>query len=254
MKKTHRKIYAKGLGGPYIHINRPLTKNNYYSFKEIIQKSLNIELENWNKYDVTVHVDITDGSIKIKVVLGAGLALFNIVGVYGSYRSGIDYIVDDIRNISSSVIEHVIADENIDQEEIIYKARRLGIPGKIQRYLQKIDRLDDTDVNHDQRSILVSELKDELNDILTVLEHDEDRNQLIEETPAIIKERVSHILPQPIPGQLDLRYEVSQDYPTAWSVDLHVEDRDDNNDHQPTLPESNIQRPELPPPRNENEE
>ncbi len=135
--KTSRKIYAKGLGGPFIHINRPLTQNNFYSFKEIIQKSLNIELEKWNKYSVNVHVEITDGSVKIKVVIGATVALFNIIGVYGSYRSGIDYIVNDVKNISSAVIEHVITDENVHQEEIIYKARRLGIPGKIQRYLQK---------------------------------------------------------------------------------------------------------------------
>jgi hypothetical protein len=243
--KRSRKIYAKGLGGPYIHIKRPLTKNKKVLLHSVIEKSLSKEIESRFCGQVSVHIEIVEGSIKAKVVIGA-VVLFEIVGNYGSLRSGVDHIVNDIQNLSSTVIEHVIEEENIEENEIIYKARRLGIPGKIQRYLIKLDRFDDTDVNLVQRSELIDDLRADLTDILTVLEHEQDRELVLGETPVVVKEEVAQNLPTPIPGQLDLRYEYTPNYP--------FDQYEDPPEEQPTLPDSPTwNRPELPPPRNEDE-
>jgi len=252
--KTHRKIYAKGLGGPYLHIKRDLTYDSKINLKKSIEKSLTLQIEKTFKSQVTVHIEIVEGSIKVRIVIGA-LALFHFVCNYGSFRSGIDHLVNDVRNLSSSVIEHVIEDENIQENEIIYRARRLGIPGKVQRYLKKLDRLDDTTVDLEHRSVLINELKNDLTDILSVLEDERDRELVINVTPNVINEEIANNLPNPIPGQLDLGYGFNQDLPPSYRTHVN-EDINQDNQYQtpPSLPESYFFRAMLPPPRNEDEE
>ncbi len=251
--KPSKKIYAKGLGGPYLHINRTLTFDNKISLQTIIEKSIAQALEKTFKNHVTIHIEISEGSIKVKIIIGA-MALYQFVCNYGSFRSGIDNLVNDVRNLSSTVIEQVIEERNVEQNEIIYKARRLGIPGKIQRYLKTLDRLDDTDVNLDQRTVLVNDLKNELTDILSLLEDERDRALLLGEAPDIIKDECINCMPTPIPGQLDLRYELNQDIFSSYSVYEH-EDINQANPCQdpPSLPISYFYRPALPPPREEDE-
>lgn len=251
--KPSKKIYAKGLGGPYLHIKRSLTNSNKRSLKNILEKSIRQELEKTFQNQVTIHIEISEGSIKVKIIIGA-IALFQFVSNYGSFRSGIDHLVKDVRNFSSTVIEHVIENENVEENEIIYKARRLGIPGKIQRYLKKLDRLDDTDVNLDQRTVLIDDLKSELTGILSVLENERDRTLLIEATPSTIKEEIANNIPAIIPGQLDLRYELDQDTIPYYEVPVREDITQENRNQIPTsLPESYSFRLGLPPTRNEEE-
>jgi hypothetical protein len=252
--KPSKKIYAKGLGGPYLHIKRALTNSNKRSLKNILEKSILQELEKTFQNQVTIHIEISEGSIKVKIVIGA-IALFQFVSNYGSFRSGIDHLVNDVRNLSSTVIEHVIEDENVEQNEIIYKARRLGIPGKIQRFFKKLDRLDDADVNLNQRTVLVDDLKSELTAILSVLEDERDRTLLLEETPNTIRGEIENNIPAIIPGQLDLRYELGRDTMPYYEVPIHEDINRENRNQPPTsLPESYSIRLGLPPGRDEEEE
>ena len=204
MKK--RKSIAKGLGGPYIHIDR---KVDSYSLKKIeiyLQKEAKLLLSNKLSEEISIHVKVVDGSIKAYVIYG-GLTIFNLVANYGSLRSGIDHLVKDMQSVSETVIERFYDHENVDPEEVIYKARRQGVPGKIQRYLKKLNKLDDSNVNADQRVDLVVELEEELLDIIYLLEHAEDRELVIEATPVLIRNRLPANLPEPARGVLDLRFE-----------------------------------------------
>lgn len=252
--KPSKKIYAKGLGGPYLHIKRSLTNDKKTSLQKILEESLDQEIKKTFQNQVIIQIEISAGSIKVKVVIGA-MAIFHFVCNYGSFRSGIDHLVHDVRNLSSSVIVHVVEEENVEPNEIIHKARRLGIPGKIQRYFKALDRLDDTDVNSYQHAVLINDLKNEFTDILFILENEHDRSLLIDETPSIIKEEIVNHIPTPIPGQLDLGYKLNQYFPSSY--DIHVsEDVNQANGHQTSLSlsESYFYRPELPPQCDEDEE
>ncbi|CAA0103576.1 Uncharacterised protein [Zhongshania aliphaticivorans] len=208
--KKKRKSITKGLGGPYIHIDRQVDRYSLQEIELYLQKEARLLLSE----DLSIHVKVVDGSIKAYVLFG-GITIYNLMANYGSLRSGIDHVVKDMQTVSETIIERFYDYENVSPDEVIYKARRQGVPGKIQRYLKKLNKLDDSTVNAEQRVDLVVELEEELLDIVYLLEHEEDRNLVIEASPELISNSLPDNLPVPARGVLDLRFEdddFHQDY------------------------------------------
>ncbi|MEX0739061.1 MAG: hypothetical protein WD071_06950 [Pseudohongiella sp.] len=205
MRKS-RKTITKGLGGPYIHIDRQVDGHSLKEIELYLQKEARLLLSGKLSEDLSIHVKVVDGSVKAYVIYGS-LTIFNLVANYGSLRSGIDHLVKDMQTASERVIEKFYEYEDVSSEEIIYAARRQGIPGKIQRYLKKLNRLDDSTVNAEQRNDLVVELEEELLDIIYLLEHEEDRKLVIDASPTLISNSLPDNLPKPAKGVLDLRFE-----------------------------------------------
>ncbi|WP_288740752.1 hypothetical protein [uncultured Rheinheimera sp.] len=205
--KRKRKSTVKGIGGPYIHISRNLDQKALKDIEFFLEKEVAKLTSDKFSDEISIHVKVIDGSIKAYVVLG-GLTLYNLVSGYGSLRSGIDTLVKDVQSVSSMAIDIFSVRENVLPHEIIHQERRLGIPGKVQRYLKKLDRLDDQDINAIQRKELVGELKVDLLDILVLLEHECDRTLVIEASPPVIQHSLPVRLPPPDRGALDLRFEI----------------------------------------------
>lgn len=91
-------------------------------------------------YDINVYVRVESGSYKAWVtVVGA---IFIGISQYGSFRSGIDHIVNDARTFSEHVISDFINESGVKEERIFRLERRLGVSGKIQRVLKRIDQLE----------------------------------------------------------------------------------------------------------------
>ncbi len=94
--------------------------------------------------------------------------MYGVTVGYGSFRSGIDHIVKDAKNISEKTISYLIEKEGISRTEIIRNERRLGIPGKIQRVFNKI--------NKGNKEILNMEIKHDLIRIFKQIVNEKDRD------------------------------------------------------------------------------
>jgi hypothetical protein len=99
MQRTKNTI-TKGLGGPYIHIDRELSASVLQEMGAYLKNEIGALVSE----EISVHVEITEGSIKVYVFLGAS-ALFQIISGYGSLKSGIDHIVSDVQSLSEIVFD-----------------------------------------------------------------------------------------------------------------------------------------------------
>jgi hypothetical protein len=202
-KRKKRRSRAKGIAETYIHIKdvpESLTKDEVYLY---FQQNVEVWAKKSFRNKVYVKISIEDGSLIVRVLVG-GLALANLVVIYGGFRSGIDHLVKDSRNFSSTVIEHFKQDEHVPDQLIIRAERRLGVPGKIQRFYKSIDKLNSTDVSHNRREEMIDNLKDEFISILELLEAEEDRGLFIAEVPENIVSQLPQTLPAPIIGSITL--------------------------------------------------
>lgn len=155
--------------------------------------------------EINVYVRVESGSYKAWVtVVGA---IFIGISQYGSFRSGIDHIVNDARTCSEHVISDFINESGVKEERIFRLERRLGIPGKIQRVLKRIDQLESsltlsqTIKNVDGKTFIsqnigidqneLEKIKIEIIRIFELLENDRDRRLFFESLSDSFKDELS---------------------------------------------------------------
>jgi hypothetical protein len=86
-----------------------------------------------------VHVRLQDGSLKVNLaVVGA---LYIGIGQYGSFRSGIDYMIKDAKSLKQLVTSEIVKN-GMNEADIIESKRANCDPDKIRRVLLAIDRLE----------------------------------------------------------------------------------------------------------------
>jgi hypothetical protein len=203
IKRKTSRPRSKGIAETYIHIAdvpRGLSKDKA---RQYLEQHVYAWAEQNFKNTVIVKVRVEEGSLKVWVLVG-GLAIFNFVANYGSFRSGIDYLVSDARAFSDYVIEKFSEDENIPEGALLRTERRLGVPGKIQRYLKSLDKLNSPDIGQNQRQVKIEELREEFIEILELLDSPQDRELFIEEVPPNISQQPNVPLPEPIRGVISL--------------------------------------------------
>lgn len=193
MKKTKGKPRSIGIAETYININSLGSVFTSDQIKSYLDKHAKEWAQDYFGMSIIVKVRVEDGSLKIWVFVGA-ITIYNLISGYGSFRSGIDHLVNDAKHFSEFVIEQFKEDENIPSEAIVRTERRLGIPGKIQRYLRKLDKLTNVDASGRQRQELIEELKEEFFQIMTLLDNTKDIELLIHNTPENIKQGTPHQL------------------------------------------------------------
>jgi len=174
MKKTKSHEIAE----TYIHINYDyeLKQKSHSEIKLYLETNAQEWAKKYFKQPIAIAITVEDGSLKTWITV-AGLIYAGVAG-YGSFRSGIDYMVKDAKSFSNYVIEQFYQYENTPDEDIIRDERRLGIPGKIQRLFKKSDKLDK--LNNYDRDELVEELRQELTSILDLMDEQKDRELLLE--------------------------------------------------------------------------
>jgi hypothetical protein len=199
IKKRHSR--ARGIAETYIHIKDLPGSLNKESARIYLNEHIYSLAEQHFKGKVYLEVTIEDGSIIARVKVG-GQALMILLATYGGIRAGIDYLVDDSYQFSDTIIERFIEDENIPDQAIIRVERRLGVPGKIQRFYKKLDKLNSHDRSHNQKKEAIDELKEELISIIELLESDKDREVFLSELPEYITPDPDSPLPEPIRGAI----------------------------------------------------
>ncbi len=179
-----KKSRSRGIAETYIHIKYDynLKKKTHEEIKYYLEANSQKWAIKYFKQQVDITITIEEGSLKAWIIVG-GLLYQGIAG-YGSFRAGIDFMVKDAKSFSNYAIEQFYQHEHIPQTDIIRNERRLGIPGKIQRLLKKSDKLN---MNQNNRNNLVEELKEELLEILDLLDNENDKDLLLQNVPDEIR-------------------------------------------------------------------
>ena len=110
-------------------------------------------------------------------------AIYVVIAGYGSFRSGIDYLVHDGRHFGDMVTSRFIQDAGIDEEKVYRVERRLGIPGRIRRLLVKIDKIEQADYTSPAAREELEALREEVQGIVDDLDSKKDRQIFISNLP-----------------------------------------------------------------------
>ncbi len=104
--------------------------------KEIVSKLLRPYLQAANQNSYT---SFEDGSLKVGLaIIGA---IYIGIGQYGSFRSGIDYLIKDAKSLQEFVTSEIVRN-GLNESDIIEGKRVQCDPNKIRRVLLSIDRLE----------------------------------------------------------------------------------------------------------------
>lgn len=212
-KRKRRRSRAKGIAEAYIHIKdapHSLTKEEA---RRYLQRNIKKWAEKSFKNDVRIEITVEDGSLIVRVLVGA-LILADLVVIYGGFRSGIDYIVNDSWSFSNTVIESFKQDEHVSDQAIIRAERRLGVPGKIRRFYKSIDKINSADHSHNERQELIGDLKEEFISIIELLEAEQDRELFIAAIPDNLVSQLPQSLPAPIRGSITLEDDTNEIFVT----------------------------------------
>lgn len=204
--KTYRKRRiprSKGIAETYIHIKDVPSNLSKRKAKNYLEENVKLWAEQRFKKPVVIKIRVEEGSLKVWVLVG-GISLFNLVAGYGSFRSGIDHLVKDSKAFSNYVIEQFVQDENVSNTAVLRAEKRLGVPGKIQRFLKELNALNSTNLSHNDRELKIQKLHDEFINIIKLLDNEQDRELFMENVPVLIQQEQNHPLPEPIPGVLSL--------------------------------------------------
>lgn len=174
-----KKSRSHGIAETYIHIKYDynLKKKTHEEIKYYLESHSEEWGRKYFKQQVNITITIEEGSLKAWITVG-GLLYAGVTG-YGSFRSGIDFMVSDARSFSNYVIEQFYQYEQTQETDIIRDERRLGIPGKIQRLLKKSDKLNISN----NRVELIEKLNGELLAILDSLDNENDKEILLQNVP-----------------------------------------------------------------------
>ena len=135
--------------------------------------------------EIEIQIFIQEGSIKAKIIL-YGTIIFLGIGNYGSFRSGLRDIKNDLDYFATE-IKHIIEEFGYDIRE--YDGR-VGFPAELENLIKNIEEIESTGgiLNQEEKENL-GKLKQRLANLLTIVHKDE--RALIMETLKSTK------LPQP---------------------------------------------------------
>lgn len=112
----------------------PLQEAERY-LEELTSKYANLIYDQQTK----IYVRLQEGSLKVTLaVVGA---LYIGIGEYGSFRSGIDYMIKDAKSLMSLVTSEIVKN-GLSEADIIEKKKMHCDPDRIRRVLLAIDRLE----------------------------------------------------------------------------------------------------------------
>ncbi len=123
-----------------------------------------------NKEFLKIAIEFDKGSLKTRIVV-LGTAIYLGVVNYGSFRSGVREIINDVKWFSENVIERIDDDPNINQNDIIRTEKRTGLTGRIQVVYNRIDRLERNvnTLSNKEVKVELQQIKQEVSNLVAVL-------------------------------------------------------------------------------------
>lgn len=88
------------------------------------------------RQSVQVEIHYWEGSFKSVIVVAGSIYL--AIGAYGTFRSGLDYVIKDGKAVTDYIRESLVKD-GLPEDKILEIKRRQGTPDKIRRLYRRID-------------------------------------------------------------------------------------------------------------------
>lgn len=183
------------LSETFIHLDVNLDEKGKSRLKDYLYSKAPLYAEGIYRQELEFAVYVEDGSLKVWLAT-AGIIYAGVAG-YGSFRSGIDYLVKDARAISERVLEDV-RQSGVPQDRVINFQRRLGVPGQIKRVLADTRRLEreSSNLTAEERSIRLASIRRAMERISKNLDHQEDADFLRSNLPDPLKDSIPKRLPR----------------------------------------------------------
>ncbi|PXX22848.1 hypothetical protein [Arenibacter sp. ARW7G5Y1] len=123
-----------------------------------------------NRESLKISIEYDEGSLKTRIIVW-GTAIYMGLANYGSFRAGVRELVNDVKDFSEYVIEHIDDDPNISNKNIIRTEKRTGLPGRIQDIYNRIDKLEKNinNLTNNQIQQEIQLIKQEVANLYTVL-------------------------------------------------------------------------------------
>ncbi len=128
-------------------------------FKQLVSKYANLIYGQ----ETIIHVRFEEGSIKVTLwILGT---IYIAIGQYGSFRSGIDYMIKDAKSLKELVQSEIIKN-GVKETKIIESKKSHCDPDRIRRVLLAIDRLESKkNLSHDETLKKLSKIRTSISKI-----------------------------------------------------------------------------------------
>jgi hypothetical protein len=150
------------ISGIEIIIDVDFHEVDYVKTEEYINSIVKKHSELLFNQTLVIQTHLHEGSLKITaVIIGS---LYIAIGQYGSFRSGVDYLIKDAKILKDITVSHLVR-AGVNDADIISSSNINCIPNKIRRVLLAIDRLES------KRNLSDSEFKKELSKIKTSIKN-----------------------------------------------------------------------------------
>lgn len=172
----------------YLRLGLIMPEPDQEAFSEFIRANAIETAQKLYPSEVEIFVRVIDGSVRLWVKVSVGLYL--AVSAYGSFRSGIDYLVKDAQ-LFSEEIRTVVENTGINEEDILVFQRRLGTVGKLKRAFDELRNIERASyLNRAEKSHRYLRVKALILDVLATLPDPRDREMVINELPATLRNEV----------------------------------------------------------------
>ncbi len=158
------------------HIEAKYTIEISNKIESYLQEELATAFKLYLSSTPKIRIEVEPGSIRIYAVTLAALSsLYVGIGLYGSFRSGIDYIIADSKSIFSIVTRN-FQKAGIQPQSIKERRKVEATPEKLRRLYLKIDDLDRnySNCSKDENRKKIGNIKEYLLKILYSIDDQED--------------------------------------------------------------------------------
>ncbi len=187
------------LAESYFRLNIALTEKDRGVLREFLQEQALESARELYGQEVEIVCFIEEGSTTAKWIVIGSLSF--ILSQYGSIRTGIDYAIDDARRFSDFAKEE-LAEIGVQPQQILVSRKRLGIPGKVKRVLERMEKLEETG-----NSMSAAEYEQEMQLIkkqLSLIANDIDTEQDYQSVVPMLEANFQEKLPSRAPEDQEL--------------------------------------------------
>jgi len=185
------------IGEAYLKFDLEFHEANKLLIKDVFTRLLNeLDSEGFKNRELfKISIEFEKGSLKTRITLWGTVATICMgVANYGSFRSGLKQIVQDVKGFTEFVTDDISKAPSIDPNSILRLEKRTGIPGRINNIYERVQTLErkmqDLSPNHVQSEL--NSIKQEIANLFYLMQENE-RKQFFSELPDIY----SSELPEP---------------------------------------------------------
>ena len=177
----------------YIKLDIDFKSDKKLSIGSTLLKVAEIQIREKELRDIEIIIAADEGSLKAKVI-AFGAFTYMAVSNYGSFRSGLTQIYDDVKYVSERIIVQSRNDDSDIDNNIIRTEKRTGLTGRLKRVLDSIYfiQVNINNLNQIEMRQELNSLKQDLVNILEIMNAQE-KNEILNS----LDEDIRNNLPRP---------------------------------------------------------